>query len=175
MNGTLKTVLLTLLTLSMLTIAIIELSGISHTALFNKNKAVAAPGRSALNHIDAGVTPSGAVVPTDAHTVKHPKTTIKFDKESYDFGTIKDGDIVEHVYTFKNTGSHPLIIDEVVATCGCTVPAYTKTPVAPGAKGEIAISFNSKGRAGNVDKNIFLKSNAQEESIPLYFKAVVKP
>lgn len=175
MNGTLKTVLLTLLTLSMLTIAIIELSGISHTALFNKNKAVAAPGRTAINHVDAGGTPSGAVVPTDAHTVKHPKTTIKFDKESYDFGTIKDGDVVEHVYTFKNTGNHPLIIDEVVATCGCTVPAYTKTPVAPGAKGEIAISFNSKGRTGNVDKNIFLKSNAQEESIPLYFKAVVKP
>lgn len=174
MNGTLKTVLLTLLTLSMLTIAIIELSGISHTALFNKNKAVAAPNHAAIRHIESG-TPSGAVMNTDTHMVKHPKTTIKFDKESYDFGTIKDGDVVEHVYTFKNTGSHPLIIDEVVATCGCTVPAYTKTPVAPGAKGEIAISFNSKGRAGNVDKNIILKSNAQEESIPLFFKAVVKP
>lgn len=174
MNGTLKTVLLTLLTLSMLTIAIIELSGISHTALFNKNKAVAASNHAAIRHLEAG-TPSGAVMTTDTHTVKHPKTTIKFDKESYDFGTIKDGDVVEHVYTFKNTGSHPLIIDEVVATCGCTVPAYTKTPVAPGAKGEIAISFNSKGRAGNVDKNIILKSNAQEESIPLFFKAVVKP
>lgn len=175
MNGTLKTVLLTLLTLSALTIAIIELSGISQTALFNKNKAAAAPHHATVNHIEAGATPSGAAVPSDTHTIKHPKTTIKFDKDSYDFGTIKDGDVVEHVYTFKNTGSHPLIIDEVVATCGCTVPAYTKTPVAPGAKGEIAISFNSKGRTGNVDKNIFLKSNAQEESIPLYFKAVVKP
>lgn len=175
MNGTLKTVLLTLLTLSVLTIAIIELSGISQTALFNKNKAVAAPNHSAVNHIEAGATPSGAAIPAEANAVKHPKTTIKFDKDTYDFGTIKDGDVVEHVYTFRNTGSHPLIIDEVVATCGCTVPAYTKTPVPPGAKGEIAISFNSKGRAGNVDKNIILKSNAQEESIPLFFKAVVKP
>jgi len=175
MNGTLKTVLLTLLTLSVLTIAIIELSGISQTALFNKNKAVAAPNHSAVNHIEAGATPSGAAIPAEASAAKHPKTTIKFDKDTYDFGTIKDGDVVEHVYTFRNTGSHPLIIDEVVATCGCTVPAYTKTPVPPGAKGEIAISFNSKGRAGNVDKNIILKSNAQEESIPLFFKAVVKP
>lgn len=175
MNGTLKTVLLTLLTLSALTIAIIELSGVSQTALFNRNKTVAAPTQSAVNHIDAGATPSGATVPAEANATKHPKTTIKFDKESYDFGTIKDGDVVEHVYTFKNTGNHPLIIDEVVATCGCTVPAYTKTPVAPGAKGEIAISFNSKGRTGNVDKNIILKSNAQEASIPLFFKAVVKP
>ncbi|MBL7703926.1 MAG: DUF1573 domain-containing protein [Taibaiella sp.] len=175
MNGTLKTVLLTLLTLSALTIAIIELSGVSQNALFNKNKAVAAPNHSAANHIEAGTLPSGAAASGEANAVKHPKTSIKFDKDTYDFGTIKDGDVVEHVYTFKNTGSHPLIIDEVVATCGCTVPAYTKTPVAPGAKGEIAISFNSKGRTGNVDKNIILKSNAQEESIPLYFKAVVKP
>lgn len=174
MNGTFKTVLLTLLTLSVLTIAIIELSGVSHTALFNKNKAGDPTGHNTANHTEAGIMPGGGTT-NPANTAKHPKTTIKFDKESYDFGSIKDGDVVEHIYTFKNTGSHPLIIDEVVATCGCTVPAYTKTPVPPGAKGEIAISFNSKGRAGNVDKNIILKSNAQEESIPLYFKAVVKP
>lgn len=166
MNGTLKTVLLTVLTLSALTIAIVELSGVSKTALFNKLEGAGGASAHASAALDDGIDEARAAI---------AKTNIEFERSSHNFGKIKDGDVVEHVYKFKNTGANPLIIDEVVATCGCTVPSYTKTPVAPGATGEIAISFNSKGRAGNVDKDIYVKSNAQEPSISLNFKAVVTP
>lgn len=166
MNGTLKTVLLTILTLSVLTVAIIELSGVSKTALFNKLEGAENKHIHEANTLD-NKSNSDNTVP------KIPGTTIEFETTSHDFGKIKDGAIVEYVYKFRNTGSHPLVIDEVIATCGCTVPSYTKVPVAPGAKGEIAISFNSTGRAGNVDKHIYVKSNAQSSSISLNFKAVV--
>ncbi|MCY1561561.1 hypothetical protein D9M68_988340 [compost metagenome] len=66
------------------------------------------------------------------------------------------------------------MIDDVIATCGCTIPSYTKTPIAPGQNGEIKISFNSKGKAGNVSKSITVISNADQDRIPLHFKATVK-
>lgn len=171
MNANLKTALLTVLTLSVFTIALIELSGVSRKALFNKLDIKE-------NHVNAAAV--AAAAPTSTATAApavvndHPKTVVKFDKDTFDFGTIKDGDIVKHTYKFKNTGTHPLIIDDVIATCGCTIPSYTKTPIPPGQTGEIKISFNSKGKAGNVSKSITVISNAEEERIPLHFKATVK-
>lgn len=170
MNANIKTILLTVLTLSCFTIALVELSGVSKSALFNKlnikgNKANA----SGTTTLETGTLQEVRTVRED-----RPKTTVKFDKDTFNFGNIKDGDVVEHTYKFKNTGSNPLIIDDVIATCGCTIPSYTKTPIAPGQNGEIKISFNSKGKAGNVDKAITVISNAEQDRIPLKFKALVQ-
>ncbi|RQO31072.1 hypothetical protein DBR32_10225 [Taibaiella sp. KBW10] len=170
MNSNLKTILLTVLTLSCFTIALVELSGVSKTALLNKlnmqgNKANAAHNLESTGNLKELKTPAQS---------DRPKTTVRFDKDTFNFGTIKDGDVVEHTYKFKNTGANPLIIDDVIATCGCTIPSYTKTPVPPGQNGEIKISFNSKGKAGNVDKAITVISNAEQDRIPLKFKALVQ-
>lgn len=165
MNANLKTALLTILTLSVFTIALIELSGVSRKALFNKlNIKESSASAAAVNNLSE----------PKAIVKDRPKTTVRFDKDTFDFGTIKDGDMVEHTYKFKNTGANPLMIDDVIATCGCTIPSYTKTPIAPGQNGEIKISFNSKGKAGNVSKSITVISNAEQERIPLHFKASVK-
>lgn len=161
MNGTLKTVLLTILTLSLFTIALIELSGVSKTALFNKFGAEA----NAQTHSEAS--------PLVADN--HPKTTIEFESSSHDFGVISEGEIVQHVFKFTNTGSNPLFIKDVIASCGCTVPSFPKNPIAPGKTGEITVEFNSKGRPGTANKNVLVVSNAQEERISLNFKAEVKP
>jgi hypothetical protein len=166
MNANLKTALLTILTLSAFTIALIELSGVSRTALFNKLN---------LRENSANAA-TVTTVPEPSKTIikDRPKTSVKFDKDTFDFGVIKDGDLVEHTYKFRNTGANPLMIDDVIATCGCTIPSYTKTPIAPGQNGEIKISFNSKGKAGNVSKSITVISNADQDRIPLHFKATVK-
>jgi hypothetical protein len=164
MNATLKTVLLTLLTLSCLTIALIELMGISRNAFFRK---LEGPG-----FVRETIAQESNDSPIKATRVI-PATEIDFVEDFHDFGKIKDGTTVNHVFQFKNTGAHPLVIDEVVATCGCTIPAYTKTPVPPGETGEISFSFNSTGRVGNVDKEIYVRSNAQNPNIPLRFKAIV--
>ena len=83
----------------------------------------------------------------------------KFEKEVYDFGEIKDGEIVSYDFKFKNIGNSPLIISSATATCGCTIPEYPKEPVAPGAEGLIRVVFNSAGKAGMQNKIISITAN----------------
>ena len=84
----------------------------------------------------------------------------KFEKEVYDFGEIKDGEIVSYDFKFKNIGNSPLIISSATATCGCTIPEYPKEPVAPGAEGLIRVVFNSAGKAGMQNKIISITANS---------------
>jgi hypothetical protein len=73
-----------------------------------------------------------------------PLPEFNFTSESFDFGAIPEGEVVEHTFTFTNTGEAPLIIQSASASCGCTVPSYSKEPVPVGGTGEIAVRFKSK-------------------------------
>jgi hypothetical protein len=84
---------------------------------------------------------------------------IKFDNESYDFGKIKQGDKVSYTFKFTNTGKSPLIIRDAVASCGCTTPEWTRTPILPGNKGILSLVFNSAGKSGLQDKQITVTAN----------------
>ena len=86
-------------------------------------------------------------------------TSIKFDKDIYDFGKIMQGDKVSYAFIFKNTGKVPLIISNATATCGCTVPNWPKEPIKPGANGKIDVVFNSTGKKGLQDKVITVIAN----------------
>ncbi len=88
---------------------------------------------------------------------------ISFDKEVHNFGKIKeDGGKVEYEFRFVNTGSSPLIITNVKATCGCTSPTWTEKPVMPGQKGFVKAVFNPVRRPGNFNKSIFVESNSEK-------------
>lgn len=102
--------------------------------------------------VDTTTATAGATNATNA-------PAMKFDNESYDFGKIKQGDKVSYVFKFINSGKSPLIITNAVASCGCTTPQWPKTPVLPGAKGEIAVIFNSAGKSGLQDKQITITAN----------------
>ncbi len=95
----------------------------------------------------AVATPDAAALPA---VPTGPTTTIAFAESDYDFGEVMDGDKVEHVYKFTNTGSEPLVISNAKGSCGCTVPAWPKEPIPPGKTGEIMVRFDSggKGRVG---------------------------
>src|SRR5210317_2099084 len=71
-----------------------------------------------------------------------------FEEKSHDFGDLIQGDKVNHTFEFTNTGNQPLIISNVVTTCGCTATKWPKKPVAPGKSGQIKITFNSSGKMG---------------------------
>jgi hypothetical protein len=109
-------------------------------------------------------------VQTDA--AKTPSTTIKFKEESHDFGTLQEGDPAVAEFVFKNTGKEPLIIQNVHPSCGCTVPSWSKEPVAPGKKGVIKASYGTKGRVGNFNKSVTVTSTAG--TTVLHIKCVVK-
>ena len=72
---------------------------------------------------------------------------IKFDKTTMDLGKFPESNPVQKcTFTFTNTGNAPLIINQAIASCGCTVPEYTKEPVAPGKTGTINVTYNGKGK-----------------------------
>lgn len=103
-----------------------------------------------------------------------PKTTMKFDQSEYDFGKVKEGEMVKHVYKFTNTGKEPLIINNAKGSCGCTVPQWPKEPIAPGATGEIQVEFNSKGKPGNQTKTVTITANTDPNPTHLTIKGMVE-
>jgi hypothetical protein len=84
---------------------------------------------------------------------------ITFEEAEFDFGDLKQGDEVHHIFKFKNTGKSNLIIETATAPCGCTVPSWPKEPIAPGAAGEIDVKFNSTGKEGIQNKVVTVTAN----------------
>jgi hypothetical protein len=95
---------------------------------------------------------------------------IKFDKTTHDFGTFPESSpIITGTFTFTNIGKAPLVIHQAVASCGCTVPEYTKEPVMPGKSGVIKVTYDGTGKfAGHFKKSITLRTNAKTEMIRLF-------
>jgi hypothetical protein len=126
---------------------------------------------SKTNISDIIRSPVNANEPLD--TVNIAKMT--FDKTHYDFGTIKEGKIVTHVYKFTNTGKVPLVISDARSTCGCTVPKWPKDPIEPGASGEISVKFDSKGKKDKQAKPITISANTYPNQTILQIKGTVIP
>ena len=101
---------------------------------------------------------------------------ISFKENSIDFGDIVQGQKVEHTFVLTNTGKQPLIISNVAATCGCTVPSWPREPVAPGKSAEIKVSFNSTGKVGKQNSVVRIYSNASEpiEKVSLISNVLTK-
>lgn len=99
----------------------------------------------------------------------------QFEESTHDFGTITEGDVVEHTFEFTNTGEAPLIIQSASASCGCTVPSYPRTPVAPGETGEIQVKFNSSNKPGIQNKTVSLTANTDPSITRLTIKSNVAP
>lgn len=96
-----------------------------------------------------------------------------FGETMHDFGEIKEGMVVNHTFTFKNEGEGPLIISNAQGSCGCTVPRWPREPIAPGETGEIHVSFNSQGRAGQQNKRVTLTTNAMPQTQVLNITSTV--
>jgi hypothetical protein len=100
--------------------------------------------------------------------------TISFDKDTHDFGSIKEEDgKVKYDFQFTNTGGKPLIINQVRASCGCTSPDWTKEPVLPGKKGFVSATYDPLNRPGPFNKSLTVVSNATNSDIVLYIKGEV--
>ena len=119
------------------------------------------------------------VVQTQDELVKEaqskPLTTLALSEANFDFGKLKKGDHVEHIYEVTNTGTNPLIISQVKPGCGCTVPDYTKDPILPGQKGKITLKFDSTNFDGLVIKQAEVYANVEKAPIVLTFSADIQP
>jgi len=99
---------------------------------------------------------------------------IVFENETIDFGTIAQGADGNRVFKFKNTGKEPLILTNVRASCGCTTPNWTRSPIAPGQTGEIAVHYDTN-RMGQFTKTITVQSNAKSSTKVITIKGKVDP
>jgi hypothetical protein len=118
-----------------------------------------------LSALFVGVTPAWTQTairtsnPADTPQNTQPSTPLRFDVTEWSFGDIpEEGGSVSHLFTFTNTAPTPIAIDRVAASCGCTTPDYPRTPVAPGAKASIRVTFDPLGMPGEFTKTITIIS-----------------
>jgi hypothetical protein len=118
------------------------------------------------------VTPDANKVTPSATTGK--TTTVKFDEMSYDWGKLKEGEKMTHLFKFKNTGENDLIISDARGSCGCTVPEWPKEPIKAGKSGEIKVIFDSAHKSGPQSKTVTINANTEPNSIVLMIKGTVE-
>ncbi len=121
-----------------------------------------APG--AVTPVNNAATPAPPVGPT---------TSIVFNETEFNFGKVKAGEKVQHVYKFKNTGDEPLVISNAKGSCGCTVPQWPKEPIGVGEEGEILVEFDSKGKSGNQTKTVTITANTDPPQSLIQIKGEV--
>ena len=102
-------------------------------------------------------------------------TTIEWiDNINQSLPKIKEGEIVEVTYRFKNTGDKPLVVENVSASCGCTVPEKPEQPIMPGKEGLIKAKFDSHGKPGPNTKTLTVVANTNSDKLLSFSVEVVK-
>ena len=102
------------------------------------------------------------------------RAAIAFEKTAINFSKAQGGDVLNFSYPFTNTGTEPLIIENIKVACTCTKPAWPKHPVMPGSSDSITVEFDTKKVWGWQEKELRIYSNASESYISVYFKGNVK-
>jgi len=99
-----------------------------------------------------------------------------FPSDKFDFGALNEGDPASHSFDFTNKGKDTIILDatDVRASCGCTTPDWTKTPILPGQSGIIKAMYNTQGRPGAFTKTITVMNKGNVMKV-LQIKGVVFP
>lgn len=83
---------------------------------------------------------------------------------THDFGKIPQGRPAMHVFEIRNTGKTPLKLDNVIATCGCTTPEWSKDDIAPGATARITVGYNAYSD-GPFEKSITVQYNQNQTKV----------
>lgn len=100
-------------------------------------------------------------------------TAIQLPQIQHDFGVIAKNSKVSHEFKIKNVGDNPLQIENVKATCGCTVPEWPKEPISVGGEGIIKVTFNAAGKVGVQNKAITITANTDPVNTRIYIKATI--
>lgn len=99
--------------------------------------------------------------------VKEAGDALKFENIVHNFGTVPEGPAASYDFVFTNTTDKPIQLESVRASCGCTTPFWSKEPIEAGATSKITVSYNTKGRPGNIYKTITVKSTAGQKVLTI--------
>lgn len=136
----------------------------------NDSSGVQKVGEGGVNS-DMINNPATAGMPTDTNLLAR----ITFEEYEFDFGTVKEGDVVKHNFKFTNTGKVPLTILKARSSCGCTVPEWPEEPIPPGGTGEIFARFNTEGKTERQKKAITVTANTYPNETRVVLMGEVTP
>lgn len=142
----------------------------------NNSSAVTEDPANITNNQPTGDKASPEPVNTSAQPAEDANaTTIQWiDPVVKEMGTLKKDKVVEITYRFKNVGDKPLVIENVTAQCGCTIPEKPQQPFAPGEEGVIKATFNGVGH-GMISKQVYVTANTKpSKSHTLTFNGEIK-
>jgi hypothetical protein len=111
--------------------------------------------------------------PVKTQPVQLKTARIAVDNSVYEFGRIQEGTVVEHTFTYQNTGDAPLIIRDALVDCGCTVPQYSSEPLSPGESAEFHVRFDTHGKLGSQERLITLVTNGQPSRQIVRLKGII--
>lgn len=115
--------------------------------------------------------PVSADAPIDTINV----AKMSFDSDTYNFGTVDEGDIVKHSYEFTNNGKVPLLISNARSSCGCTIPDWPREPIEPGDSRQISVKFDTKDKPRDQTKTITITANTYPSTTKLFLTGYVNP
>jgi hypothetical protein len=122
-----------------------------------KEDAMRSAGRQSPWILVPALLAAAVLAGSAAQTGGKPK--IVFERESWDFGRVKQGDSLEAEFIFRNDGKSVLSIDKVETSCGCTAALVSEKKVEAGRRGRIKVTFATAGYGGRVTKHVFVTSN----------------
>jgi hypothetical protein len=128
------------------------------------------PEKASTDLVNIPATADSANAPDNA-SIK--KAVITFEKNVHDFGTITQGEAVEYEFIFKNTGNQDLLVANAQASCGCTIPEFSKAPIRPGGEGRIKVKFNSDHRIDRFQKEVYVTANTEPVQTMLVITGLV--
>jgi len=108
-----------------------------------------------------------------AEDLASPITTIEFEENTFVWGEITEGEKIQNVFQFTNTGEAPLIITNAKGSCGCTVPEWPREPIMPGETAEMLVQFDSKGKKGTQSKRVSITANTDPAVSYLTIKGTI--
>jgi hypothetical protein len=116
------------------------------------------------------VTPVAPVldqVKTPSQDIAQVDAFVAFDKVEHNFGNVPEGPQAITEFKIKNISNEPITVNNVQASCGCTVPEWTKEPIAPGETGKIKAIYNTQGRPGNISKSLTVTTSKGTKTLSL--------
>jgi hypothetical protein len=128
----------------------------------------------AQNPVNIIGTTSKMVITKEEHKTTAPLFKFLVADNTHDYGTIPEGPNAVYEFQFVNVGNAPLLISNAQASCGCTSPEFPKSPILPGKKGKITVTYTTKGHPGNFAKSVYLSSNAQTNDGAGHYELKIK-
>ncbi|MBQ4621470.1 MAG: DUF1573 domain-containing protein [Bacteroidaceae bacterium] len=110
---------------------------------------------------------------TGRDTEKSVNTIIEVPVHELDLGILAVGEEKTVSFTLRNRGDRPLIILDVVTSCGCTAATFEKEPVKPSKETAITVTYTAE-EAGMFNKSITVYANTDDSPIKLRIKGEVK-